>query len=334
MPGKSFTLGPWTGGLNLLNDRSVIADNQLSECLNYDFDMSGALISRPSFIDTTKSMTLGVSGNIKLLGFYIADNGTSYLIGSDGLSSTYYFDGTSWTLITSTFAAAAMAQFDHKAYMTAPLGSANPGGYWTPSGGFTAEANMPKGDVIVAHKYRLWVAQGKEATSNHTRLYYSAILGGTLWSVANDFIDIGAGDGEAIVSVIVYYNNLLIFRTGSIYSLNYSSDIATDGIVIQMVPGVGLASANSLVAYEDFVYFMYNEKAYRFINNRVQQINELVPFSAGAGAASVYDPFAVSIVGKRVVFAYYDYLYVYSLYTNTWSRWHSPTFGGIGKIYL
>lgn len=332
MPGKSFTIGPWLGGLNLADDRSNIADDQLSECLNYDYDMSGALISRPSLIDSGKNMTLGVSGDIKLLGMFYADNGTSYLLGSDGLSSTYYFNGTAWTLVSNTFAASSFAQFDHKAYLMAPLGAANPGGYWTPTGGFVADSNMPKGDILVAHKYRLWAAQGVKATSNHTRLYYSAILGaGPLWALVNEFIDIGAGDGETLVSMVVYYNNMLIFRTSSIYSLNYDSAVE-DGQVIQMVPGIGLSNADSIVSYEDSVYFMYNEKAYRFINNRVQQLNEACPFSSGSVASLVASPFSVSLLGKRILYSYYDYTYAFSLYTKSWSRWKTTTYGSFGKV--
>jgi hypothetical protein len=54
-----------------------------------------------------------------------------------------------------------MTQFDGKAWMTAPFGSSQNGGYWTPTGGFVADANMPKGDVLVAYKFRLFVAGGQ-----------------------------------------------------------------------------------------------------------------------------------------------------------------------------
>jgi hypothetical protein len=86
---------------------------------------------------------------------------------------------------------------------------------------------MPEGEVIVAFKGRLWVAEGKNSTNQGTRLYRSRTLADpSLWQVTNDFVDIGTGDGQNIVQLVVYFNSLLIFRTNSVYGLQYTSDPA------------------------------------------------------------------------------------------------------------
>jgi hypothetical protein len=331
MPGQLVPVGPFIGGLNTFSDPAALADNELVECLNFELDLDGSLRSRPPIVDRGVSIPLDTTGNFLLLGYYYAPGNVPYLLGSDGLSKTYYFDGTSWTLLTSTFAASAMTQFDGKAWLLAPVGSANPGGYWTPSGGFVADANMPKGNVIVAHKFRLWVAAGAGAMTNSTRLYFSNVLGSpSFWTVSPDFLDVGAGDGQDIVQVVVYYNTLLVFRTSSIYAFQYSSD-PTTGTTSLIVPGVGLASRDAIVQYESYIYFMHEEKAYEFTNNRATQINIKTTFEA-VSEAGLYQNYAVSIFNKRVLFSYFDTLYVFSLRTRTWTRWRSTEHGAVGKV--
>lgn len=332
MPGEPVQIGPFIGGLNTFSDPTSLADNQLTVCENFDLDLDGSLVSRPPFtVVSGGGMPLGATGNAQLLGYFFDVGNVPYLIASDGLSSTYRWNGTTWTLITSTFAATSMVQFDGKAWLLAPVGSANPGGYWTPGGGFTADADMPKGDSIVQFKARLWIAPGKSATSNPTRLYYSDVQGQPdLWPAAPDFIDIGAGDGQALVSLLVYYSSLLIFRTNSIHNLQYTNDPAS-GAVNVVVPGVGLTDKNCVVAFENYVYFMYDDKAYEFVNNRASQLNVQVPFTSGS-RAGIYQPYAVSKFNRRMVFSYWDRLYVFSLRTRTWTIWKSPSRGSIGKI--
>lgn len=331
MPGDPIQIGPFLGGLNTFSDPTAVADNELVECLNFELDLDGSLKSRPPFVNIDVPLPLGATGNMNLLGYYYAAGGVPYLLASDGLSSTYYFSGSSWVLLTNTMAASAMTQFDNKAWLVAAVGAANPGGYWTPGGGFIAEPNMPRGDVIVAHKFRLWVATGRDATVNGTRLYFSEVLGTTpFWKVVPNFLDVGAGDGQNIVKVIVYYNSLLIFRTDSIYSFQYTSDPAA-GQTNLIIPGVGLSDRDTVVAYESFLYFMYDDRAYEFINNRVTQINIKVPFIA-LSRTGLYKSFAVSVFNNRIIFSYYDTMYVFSMKTRTWTRWRSAVHGPIGKV--
>lgn len=331
IPGQNIQVGPFIGGLNTFSDDTSVADNELPVCENFELDLDGSLKSRPSFRDLGVYFPLGSTGNINVLGYYYAPDGTPSLLASDGLTRTYRFDGTAWVLITDTFAATAMAQFDGKAYMTAPQSSANPGGYWSPSTGFVADANMPKGDIIVAHKFRLWVAPGKNAPTDGTRLYRSDVLGSTpLWPVSPAFIDVGAGDGQSIVQVLVSYNTLLIFRTRSIYNFQFTTDPA-QGVVSLIVPGIGLSDAKAVVPFEAYIYFMYEDRAYEFVNNRATQVNVKVPFKA-VSEAGIYAPFVVSEFNRRIIFSYYDTMYVFGLKTRTWTVWRSPQRGAIGKI--
>ena len=332
MPGEAIQIGPFVGGLNTFSDATAIADNELAVCENFELDLDGSLVSRPPFADTGITFPLQSTGNINVLGYYYGPGSVPYLLASDGVSKTYYFNGTSWTLITDTFAGSAMTQFDNKAWIIAPFGSSNPGGYWTPAGGFVADTNMPKGDTIVAHKFRLWVSGGRDALNNPTRLYYSNTLSSPLglWTASPDFQDVGAGDGQSIVRVSVYYNSLVVFRTNSIWSFQFTSD-PDNGVQSLLVPNIGLASKNALVAWENYIYFIHDDKAYEFVNNRASQINLKVPL-ASTDRTGVFDPYIVSLFSNRVIFSFWGVLFVFSIRTRTWTIWKSSTHGAIGAV--
>jgi hypothetical protein len=333
MPGAAIQVGPFIGGLNTFSDPTAIADNELTVCENFELDLDGSLKSRPPIEDLEIDFPLGATGNVDFLGNFFTSAGVSYLIASDGLSSTYYFNGTAWVLITNTFAAAGFVQYDDKAWLTAPVGSANPGGYWEPVGGFTADANMPKGECIVTFKDRLWIAEGKNTTGNGTRLYRSRTLADpSLWQVTNDFIDVGSGDGQNIVQLVVYFNTLMIFRTESTYGLQYTSDPAA-AVVSLIIPTVGLASKDALAQFETYIYFMYENKAYEFVNNRAAQINVKVPFFSTT-TTNIYLPYAVSEFNQRILFTYFDQTFVYNLRTRSWTIWKSQTYGSFGQFYF
>lgn len=336
MSGQLAPIGPFVGGLNTFSDPSSVADNELVVANNVELDLDGSIKSRPPFVDEAINFPLGTTGNIHLLGYYYTAAGVAYLLASNGLDNTYYFNGSAWTTVfgagDTTFSATAMVQFDGKAWLLSGVGDAAPGGYWTPTGDFTADVNMPHGEVIVNFKFRLWVAQGQSATANPTRLYRSRLLSDALglWTTANDFLDVGAGDGQGIVQIIVYFNTLLIFRTRSIWSFSYSVDPA-DGTLSQVVGGIGLIHKDAIAQFESYVYFMFEDRAYEFTNGRAAHLNIKVPF-ASPTLATVYLPYAVSEFNRRIVFSFYGTMFVFNLQTRTWTTWTSAAYGSIGKI--
>lgn len=329
MPIQPMVIGPFARGLNTYDDPTAVLDDEVVEALNFDPGLEGSLKSRPPFQDLTDPLPLGASGNARLLGVYYDSTGAPFLIASDGLSSTYAYSSGVWNLITNTISASAMTQYDGKAWLVSPVGEADPGGWWTPSGVFTADADMPHGDVIVSYKFRLWIAPGK-GNPNSTRVYYSKVLGQPNFWQTPGFVDIGAGDGESVVALTKYYNSLVVFRTRSIFAFEYITDPA-QGSVQVLVPGVGLTDKNALVNFENYLYFMFEEKAYEFINNRASQLNIKVPFTASS-TTDIAFPFTVSTFNNRIIFGYYDTMYVFSLRTRTWTRWRSEEYGAIGQF--
>lgn len=330
MGGEDIKIGPFIGGLNTFSDPAAAEDTELIELINFECDVDGSLISRPPIVPTGVNMTLGVTGNMKVIGYFITSAGTPFLFGSDGLSTTYYFDGSAWVLVTNTFAASAMCQFRDKAWLVAPETSANPGGTWDPVGGFVAVAAMPKGSCIVANKERLWLAKGKDTTSNGTRFYLTDIVAGNpVWN--GNFIDIGPGDGQNIVDLTVYYSDLLVFKQGSTYRFSYDADPSV-GIISRVSDNVGVSDINCFAAFENQLYILFDDKVYSFSNYNYDRLNIKVPLRANNPSVVLSEAASVSVWNDRVFVAFFDRTYVYSLKTRTWSEWKSAVLLNIGRI--
>lgn len=332
MPAEAVKVGPFSAGLQIFSDPSSVPDNALVEALNFELDLDGSLRSRFPAIKTNGNMPIGIDGEGRILGTFKTSGGGEFLIASDGVSKTYFYDGTSWQLITNSVGASAMCQFNGKAYLIAATTSDDFGGKWDPLNGWVEDQTIPRGDSIVGFKSRLWIAQGLDATINGTRLTFSQVLGQSpFWKASPDFIDIGQGDGENIVALTVYYQSLLIFRTDSIWQLSYTTDPANGNVAV-LIPGVGLRNKDCLVKYESYLYFQYQDKAYQFVNARAEQINDTVPFTSLSRTGIVF-PYSTSVFNDRILFQFYDTTYVYNLNSRTWTRWRTTEHRSFGKWF-
>lgn len=330
MPTDVLRLGPFVGGLNTSSDPSAIADTELVDCVNMELDLDGSLVSRPPI--QTDSIHAGWTQRIRILGIGVFSTG-NYLIGSNTNGVYYYLSGT-WTLITATFEAACMVQYADLVWLIAKPGSANPGGEWSPSGGFVARSNLPKGDAATVFKERLFVVPGKNATTDTSRLVFSEPAnfndynGGTAGDQAApgvDFIDIAKGDGQKLVDVVVYRGNLLLFKEDSTYVLAFETN-PTDAVVEPISITVGATQRNCVAQYENSIYIYHEGSVFELVNYDFNKINTKCKFEADLGApvgtTRVEDVF-ISVFGDRILVRYFNRIYVYGLRTRVWSRWES-----------
>lgn len=332
MPGEEIRIGPFIGGLNTFSDSTAIEDTELAELVNFELDLDGSLVSRPPIVELAATMTLGATGNMKILGYFVTTGGAPYLIGSNGATSTYYFDGTSWNLITNSFAASAVCQFRDKAWLLSPIGEPTAGGTWSPSTGYVSEPNMPRGEVIIANKERLWVGLGKNATSNGTRLYLTDLVSGVpTWGVTPSFVDIGPGDGQNIVDLAVYYSDIIIFKQGSTYRFAFDADPSV-GTIARVSDNIGATGARCHATYENKVYVLFDNKVYEFSNYSFDRLNNKVPLRASNPSVTLSELNNISVWADRLFISYYDKTFVYSLQTRTWCEWDSSLLTNIGKI--
>lgn len=336
---KPITLN-FKGGLNTFSDMSAVSDNQLVEALNFDMDLDGSLRSRPPFTESASFSRAATGTEARFLGWYY-EAGKDYLIFSEG-SRTAAWDkqANSFITITTAYAASAMVQWQNRLWIIPPWvsGTTLTGGFWTASSGtYTAEANMPAGSTMVAYKERLFIARGP-GSDFPSRLFYSNVFGSSsLWNASPSFQEVGSGDGQAIVYLTIYYSSLLIFRSESIWTWAYSAS-PDAGQISVLVPGVGLSSPDAVSAYENTIYFMYDSKAYAFVQNRAEHINLNVPFRTRVsspptvGTAASTFPAVVSVFNQRVIFSYFGSMYIFNLLTSAWTEWVSTAWGAIGQL--
>jgi hypothetical protein len=321
---QGLRIGPFGGGLNTSSDPSAIADNELSECVNFDFDTDGALTSRPPITSLLNGPV--ANQNIDLLGYFVDQNGTNYLIGSTD-TAVYYFGSGLWVQIATGFRATAMVQYINKAWLISDPTSASNGGSWVPTsfgaaGTFTTVAAMPRGGAAGVYKDRLFVAAGGKATANESRLTFSNVGDPTTWS-GSDFIDVNAGDGQKLLDVYVQGSNLYLFKNDSTYVFSYDA-APTKGVLSNLSKVVGVSDTGCVAQYENTIYVYHEDFVYELYNGVHSKLNTKVDFAANASLpTSYFRANAISIVGDRLVVRYFDKLYVFNIKTRTWSTWES-----------
>lgn len=323
MPSEEIRLGPFVAGLDTYSDPTAISDTALASVINFEMDGdTGSLVNRPPISTFNAGVPGATTGNggTKLLGYFSAPGNVFRLIASNRKDATYWFDGSTWTKIADINATAIVQYRDDLWLITGPNDPLN-GGKWNPGSGFTTDVNIPHGAAIIAHKDRLWVIPGKAAMTGGTRLYMSVIVSAAVsWPVSKVIIDIGAGDGQNIVDVVMYINDLVIFKERSTYRFSYSSDPAT-GSVSRISATIGAMDTGCFAEYENQLYVLHNNKVFLFANYNYSQVNSNVPLRASDPSAVLHENASLSIWAERIFVEYYDATFVFSIKTQTWTMW-------------
>jgi hypothetical protein len=325
---EEIRIGPFVGGLNTLSSQSSIDDLELHQMINFENDRDGSLVSRPPIFTT--EFVLGGSGGQTLLGYYVeASTGNRYLIASNSnQDATYYLSGTTWNVITTDFAASAVIQFRDELWILAPHDRPEgTSGTWSPGGAFAPVAGMPSGSAIVANKERLWIAPGKDAETNGSRVWVSDLSAGAIvWD--GDFFNVSQGDGQNVVDLAIVYNDLVIFKQRSTYRFSYGADVST-GQVSRISDSIGVTDVHCWASYENQLFVLFDDNVYEFTNYIYTRINYTIPLEGFRPAIDFEHTHCLSIWADRVIVAFYGQTMVYNLMTRTWCEWRRclPEFG-------
>jgi hypothetical protein len=172
----------------------------------------------------------------------------------------------------------------------------------------------------------MYLVPGIGAASNESRLRFSSPADLTTWSGTN-FIDVSTGDGESLNAVIVYNDNLLLFKDDSIFVLAYDLNPA-DAILREINPVLGAMDGDNIIQFENVVYVIHDDTVYEVVNYDFNPINIKVPFVLNTSTAPSQTRFvdvALSLIGERLIVKYFAKLYVFGLRTRTWSEWAVTT---------
>lgn len=320
MPGQPVKVGPFAGGLNSYSGPTSIGDNEATVLQNFNLDMDGSLVSRPPVYPLGDYAVdyPDVNGAIKLLNWFINTDGTRYLIVSFSAETWARNEETGvWTLITNTFNALAAVQYDNKIWLVTNNASKTLG-YWTPLGGFTAVASMPKGNLITIYKERLFISG---VAANPNRVYFSNPADFTTWQTSINFFDAKAGDGEVVNCLYAFQDMIAIFKTNSTYLYSYDSN-PSRGAVRLINGNVGVSNDRCVVEYENSLYIHHKESVYQISNWSFTLINLKVNFNFQVKYVG-YGGFVptLSILYDHLVVRHYDSVYAFNLRMGVWSEW-------------
>ena len=339
-PGREHTpvpLGPFSGGLNQLEDPRIIGDDQLAVCQNMDIGRSGELILRNGLREQTSTTQV-----IKFIGAATKSDNTSRLYEFAAGDGFVYYNDSPLTVSAYIFLTVQAGQtektvqYNNNVYVIpkgVQFGTATAGvGFYQnlTSNAITSVASMPRGTGSLIFKDRLFIFGPVDRTNTATqRIYYSAATDPTNWPAAN-FFDVNPGDGEGVTAMIAIQDTLIIFKRHSTYALFYDTDPGL-GVLRRVNTQIGATGPDAVAQFENGIFIIDEKAVYRIqnllftdigknINLRVRRVTQTFAYNTLDQAF---------VFGNRIIFTVYtgrgggaDYeYYIYNTEIDAWSQY-------------
>jgi hypothetical protein len=344
---QELKIGPYSGGVNRYSDMSAIADNEMTDCVNFDIDLDGSLKSRPPWTLLYGATTNIATGSLPpeshqlMLGSFVYE-GVQFIIFNSCHSGVFaawiYFlggpnDGTILKIADGTYQAA-IRYGDEIFLPPGPEGGSVSLGtgqkYNLASGLVTALPNMPRGYASAVYKDRLWIS-GRRGIVNSSRLFFSDLA--TFGTFAgSSFFDINPGDGDAVNELIVYQDNLVIMKDNKTYVLSYDQG-PEQAVLSPISQTVGVMGRCCAVSYENSIFMLQYNEVYEMTNYTFTRVSVKVPFEYDhttpyEGQTATIDEWwkfaqSLSLVGDRLYARFFNRLYIYHLRLRAWTRYES-----------
>jgi len=321
MPGQELRLGPFIGGINLFSDPGAIADTEMTSCINFEVGLDGSLVSRPP-ISLHQASPPSATSCMKVL-LLATLNGTQYIIGSNG-QGVYQTTGGAWTLLGS-IASDTAVQYNNKVWFFPKANAAAGGATWDGTT-YATLSTLPGASSALIYKERAWIVPGTTATSNTARLQYSLTADPSSWNTGDaTFIDISPGDGKRLIDLVIYQDNIMLFKEDSTYVLSFDS-VPSSSSLKKVNSVIGASGFNCVVQFENSVFVLYHTAVYEIVNYHWTKLNIKVPpvydntTPASPVGATYALPYFLTLFGDRLVFRYYRKIYSFGIRTRTWTE--------------
>ena len=333
------------GSLTTASNASVIPDNALTQLKNFDFTQEKTLIKRrgmqvlswdyPSQLNTMAATQ--PDGVLWVIGKFSKHTGGSsddYVVFTDGAKVWYTtYSGYSAVELTVGGAAIANAKYavqgnDGDLYIITTSTIRK----WDPAAAANAVSAQASraGTKAVWFKERLFVIYTEGTGADPSTCWYSKIAdvsAGTGFPAANSFL-VGGEDGQYNIDLIVFNDQLFIFKNRSVYVLSADGDPST-WVLRQLHPYLGAAGKNTAVVIEGLLYYLSNEGVYRTDGVTFDEISAPIKDQIGGYSYTYVDGASISAVlynDKYVLnrpLVGNDML-VYDTYTEQWTSWDFP----------
>ncbi|MFE1145193.1 hypothetical protein [Streptomyces rochei] len=338
---QELEIGPFAGGINTYSDPAMIADDEMVDCVNFDLSLDGSLVSRPPWNTLHAQKFTSTDSNPNHPESYQLVIGTGtyetnrYVIVTSNhtgaaASYIYFVDGVNAGLIAKLGDGyhSKSHRYADDIYLVPDIKNGGKGlKYNLGTGLTTIVPNMPEGYASIIYKDRLWIS-GRRAVipgTTNSRLFFSELADFTNWPGTN-FFDINPGDGDAVNELVVYQDNIIIFKDNATYVLAYDTGPAQ--AVLQVInTDVGAMGPRCVDVYENSIFVLKYNQLYEMSNYDFVRVSVKIPFeyddTLPVASNSWKYPFWVRIVGDRAVVRFYNRIYVYHLRLRGWTRWDS-----------
>lgn len=322
------------GGMNYLTAYSgSIEDTELKDAVNVFIDEQGVIRRRHGF-DQVQSVT-GPGNTATILSRHTTGALTSMFISSLAGVSLVSQNGsiTTWTEATLTNAKASV-QFDSNSYIFS---------YQTQQmakvdslGNRTLNFANVQASHAVAHKNRLFTTNlytGITDRIRYSQLYTDPtnpnFSGAGAWPAANT-IDVSSGDGEPIVAMVEYNDNLIIFKKTSTWILYTDGSPLTSWKLQKLNDNIGCTGVWTPRVIGSLLYFMGVDGIYRTdgttfeeISRPISNVWRLINHNVNT---AMYNRSAIEWDGLYIVNPDWSdqEWYVFNTKNDTWTRWHVP----------
>src|SRR5690606_17413400 len=146
----------------------------------------------------------------------------------------------------------------------------------------------------------------KDATTNGARLYTSTITSSTItWPSTPVYLNIGAGDGENLLDLAVYYDSIIIFKQGSPWSFTFSGD-PYRGEPRKRSHNRGGNSKRCGATFQDQIFVVFDNKLYEFSNYYFTELNKNVPLHSASPEASLPEYVSISYWSDCLFVQFYE----------------------------
>ena len=342
---QEFAIGPFAGGINTYSNSARIADDELADCVNFDLNLDGSLVSRPPW-DVMKSAVFNNTSSASsppdsyqlVIGTGTFEANRFVIVNSShtGTASSYiyYVEGPNAGLVAKIADGthSKMHRYGNDLYLVPDINSPGTGLKYDLAGGLvTIIPAMPQGYASCIYKDRLWIS-GRRNLSPNSRLFFSNLADFSAWQPTINFYDIAPGDGDAVQELVVYQDNIVIFKDNATYVLSYDTGPAQ--AILQVInTDVGAQGRDCVDVYENSIFVLKYNQLYEMSNYDFVRVSVKIPFDYDA-TLPIGAPYATSgqywkypywmrIVGDRAIVRFYNRLYVYHLRLRGWTRWDS-----------
>jgi hypothetical protein len=276
--------GSLAGGLNLRDAPGEVAPGEAIDLLNVTFTERGSVRQRDGYAALTASEITNQPDSV--FPFYTSSGNKRLLVGNGNRIDALDTSGASQANVDPgsgtgphyfvalggpTAEAVYIANGTDRIHKFVVDTFSTPAGLANETGRFVAVT--PISNRLVAAR-----ESGTTAGNNPSSVRFSATNAPEDFT-ADDFVDLDPGDGEAIMGLAVYGDQLFVFKETKFW-VHYGESVdATGGAVFhfrKVDTGVGLAASRAVAVGPDGVYFLARDGIYRTTGGAPELISHAI----------------------------------------------------------